>query len=80
MLRGSTSCSKSKLSLFTLLQHTNINSKVCVYAHVAVYVCKHMLLCMCVFVCVPPVDQGVYQVSVSLSSSQVEQCHTAVTN
>lgn len=72
MLRGSTSCSKSKLSLFTLLQHTKINSKVCVSAHVVVYVC--------VFVCVPPVDQGVYQVSVSLSSSQVEQCHTAVTN
>lgn len=44
MLRGSTSCSKSKLSLFTLLQHTNINSKVCVSAHVAVYVCG---VCVC---------------------------------
>lgn len=47
---------------------------VCVCAYTIYQVKK------CVCVCVPPVDQRVYQVCVSLCSSQVEQCHPAVTH
>ena len=52
MFRGSTSCSKSKLSLLTVLQHTKKCQAAVLCVCVCVCVCESVCECECVCVCV----------------------------